>query len=114
MLQPHELLRIEYKKFNSTRCPVLDNEIVYFYRSGYEYLIRKGRKFRLRRDLSRRLRLLGYVISIISDKDFLVITKKIDNVTFYELQKSFAGGYVSVIICQIQGSPKHFLVFLTE
>ena len=59
--------RLEYKNIGHIECPALGNEKIYFNKYGWDHLMRKNGKLRPIYQQFRRMRLLPYVISIVSD-----------------------------------------------
>lgn len=51
----------QYYKIGYIVCPVLNNKKVYFNNKGFAHLVRKGRKFRSKKEQKRRFALLKYV-----------------------------------------------------
>lgn len=84
----HQKARIEYSKLKPVTCPALGGEIIYFYNSDYEHLIRKGRRFRPAKDVIRRKRLLRHVRHLLEEKEALLISDRLVGVTFWKISKN--------------------------
>jgi hypothetical protein len=110
----HEKALREYKKLKPRSCPVLGNEMVYFYNSGYEHLIRKGRKFRPANEIYRRMKLLAYAEGIIQDKAIFAELRKSGHITFWGLYKRVGKRDVTVVVRRIGNGPKHFFSIMDE
>jgi len=101
-----------YFNIGAISCPALNNKIVYFDRSGFRHLLRKGKKHRDVKDQLRRFHLLSYATSIIK-KGEQIMDKKIDTsrvpeAYFYRIGLAIEGKMIKVIVRQIGPGKLHF------
>lgn len=104
----HEKARIEYEKLKPVTCVVLGGETIYFYKSGFNHLIRKGKNPRPKKDVLRRIGMLSLVCSILRDAEAEVFCDQGDRVCFWRISKKYQTRIIIVVIRQQGNSPKHF------
>jgi len=114
MKELHKKVKYEYDKLKNLTCPGLDNEVIFFYRSGYNHLIRKGRKFRSRKEVLRRTGLLSRVVEVVSSRLIEVAIRREEGAIFWELRKRFKDRDIIVVIRQLGTGPKHFFSVMDE
>lgn len=107
-----ERVRNEYKKIKYVECPAFQNEKVFFNDKGFHHLIRKGRVPRSNSDKIRRLHLFRYASNIIKSADKFEKYSSIGKTHFWSICRSEVndGELIIVIIQQIEGEPRIFLV----
>jgi hypothetical protein len=101
----------DYKKLRKMRCPVLNNEYIYFNNAGFRHLIRKD-KIRSRAEQIERFQLLPYIKEIIIDPDSMIQYRKkiLDELIthYWSLTSIQDEKLIKVIIRQIGEGKKHF------
>lgn len=94
-----ETRRIEYNRWKPLRCPVMDDELVYFNKDGFFHLTHDGRrKIRGESDQRMRLNLLVYVRKVIYRSRIISADERViladenkygKNVHYYEIMYRF-------------------------
>ncbi len=101
----------EYKKIQEIRCPLLNNERIYFNNAGFKHLIRKER-VRSLSEQQERFRLLPYAKEIITDPSSVVqYRKKVLKglmTQYWSLTNSRDNKIIKVIMRQVGEGQKHF------
>ncbi len=132
MDESYKLLFLKTKEYyfsiRKVRCPLLNNEWVYFSRKGFEHLIRKRRFLRPIPDQIRRFYLLKYAKQVIESartyeykdaKNFVKVkrnkqkVKEITTVQFWTLSHSIHRHVIKVVIIQEGNGRRHFLSIMS-
>ncbi len=132
MDESYQLLFLKTKEYyfsiRKVRCPLLNNEWVYFSRKGFEHLIRKRRFLRPISDQIRRFYLLKYAKQVIEStkiyeykniKSFVKVrrnkqkVKEINIIQFWTLSHHIHGHVIKVVIIQEGNGRKHFLSIMS-
>lgn len=117
--------KTRYKKTTYVESPAFANEKVYFRDSGFNHLIRKGKRLRSEKEIIRRLHLLHHVTHIVKSagkyteyreiiKERPGNTQSISVARFWSLVHIVQGKEIRVIIRQINKEPKHFFSVMDE
>ncbi len=113
MNNPHAEIWLIYAKILPVKSAVFSSELVYFYRSGFNHLIRKGRKFRSKKDISRRAAPLPFV-------GLVLLEGRIDSfrmsgrVNFWRIKRSMGSLDIVVIVRQFSNQKKHFFSVFSQ
>ena len=102
-----------YFSIKNMKCPLFGDEIIYFSRSGFEHLIRKGPKKRSIKDQTRRFHLLRLATTVIQNSSHLkyrVVQKASTNssIQFWTLSYLVNGTVLHVVIRQDGCGKKKF------
>lgn len=92
-----------YLKLTPVRCPELNNTYVYFTRSGFNHLLRKGQIPRIKSDQIRRFKLLNKVSNAISSGN-LIEHRILGKIDYWTLLK----GNTKVIVRKGERGSLHF------
>jgi len=91
----------DYYRIGSVPCPAFNYELVYFNRSGWNHIIRKGNKQRDTKDQLRRIRLITEAVIIIAtSNDFNSHSITENKIEFWSFKKINIERPIIVIIRQ--------------
>jgi len=98
-----------YSCIGHISCPFFNGESIYFTRTGFDHLIRKGRASRAKSEQKRRFALIPHVGRIIKNPHTPVI-HRILNIPFWTFKEKVGEGTIKVVITQeLRSRRKYFL-----
>lgn len=105
--------KVFYNSIRYVKCPVLNNEVVYFNNKGFRHLLIKKRKWRKKKDQLRRLRLLKYAKLVVANEkvimNYRVLESESEVAYFWSLEMLIKANItIVVIIRQVGHGKKHF------
>lgn len=98
------IFRAQYKKVGYIYCKAFNYEKVYFNSYGYNHIIRKQRKFRIKKEQARRANLLPKAIEILISSAGSSGNTTNSEVKFWSFKKD----RITVIVRQLRNGTKHF------
>jgi hypothetical protein len=108
-----ELKRIRdaYFKVKAVKCPVLDDEYIYFDQQGFRHFLRKGKTIRPIEDQLRRFSLFKHAVPIItSDQSEISNIQIRRQMSFWALTKDIDSDLsIKVILVKVNFGRLHFL-----
>lgn len=102
-----EVAKEAYSKIGSVYCPLLEDH-VHFTAQGFNHLIFKKRKFRVRSEQIRRFELISHLKSIVSDPKADIHLDDSGQARFWNIVRKIDGNKIRVVIVE-SSSRKIFL-----
>src|SRR5689334_13137509 len=103
-----------YARTGSVPYPEFGSESIVFNSIGFRHLLRKNGKTRPKNDQRRRLALLRYTISIITNPPSPAVFRKEKRTNFWMFQKKHNGITIKLIMRQLGNGKKHFYSIFSD